>query len=74
MKRVGTGLGYRVHYAPRGLPKFRAVVGGADLKLIDRVDAVGVGGGRAAARLGKESLVVIGSVDGIVVVEAEMPR
>ena len=68
---VGAALGDGVDLSAGGLAELDGVVGGLGLELLDGVDGVDVGGaGCAAAGLGEQHLVVVGTVDVVLVVEA----
>jgi hypothetical protein len=70
MEGVAAGLGHRVDQTAGSAAVFGVEVAQPDLELLDVCLAVGVDGAGAAAGFGKESLVVVGAVHGVVVVEA----
>ena len=70
MKVVRARFGDGVDDAARRLAELGAVVTGADLEFLNGIEAVGVGDGGTAARFREESLIVVGAVHRIVVVEA----
>jgi hypothetical protein len=69
MKTIGAGLGHGVYDTAGRLPEFGAVVTGTDFELLNGVLAVNVGYGGAAPRFREESLIIVGAVDVVVVVE-----
>ena len=66
---VRAGLGDGVDGAARGTPEFGGEVADADLEFLDRGLADRVGRTRTSAGFREERLVVIGAVDGVVVVQ-----
>ncbi len=71
MDGVGAALGDGVDLAAGGLTELDGVVGGLGLELLDGVDRVDVWSSRGAATgLREEHLVVVGTVDVVLVVEA----
>ena len=67
MKAVGTALGDRVHDTARRAAIFNRVVGGIDLKFLDRLLGGGIAGPGTAPLFGKEGLIVICAVDGYII-------
>ena len=70
MKVVSARFGHGVDYTAGRLAQFRRIVAGSYLIFLDGIKAVDIRQCGAAFLLGKEGLIVVGSIDVAAVVES----